>query len=126
MAYLLENNSPTQIASAADFSAFRDTFLSHLSDLSGSNEEMEYFSDLGNRLEAFSNQAMDVEVPETMVDLHIKFLRIVKGILTLKDCPLNPNDPMGKMLLIQKANAYINLVGNFFQNDFQNYLNNFN
>ena len=126
MAYLLVNNSPTQISSAADYTAFRDTFFSHLSDFSGSSEDLEYFSDLGNRLEVFLNQAMDIQVPETMVDLHIKFLRIGKGILTLRDYSLDSDDPMGKMILAQKASAYINLVGDFFNNDFQNYFSKFN
>lgn len=126
MAYLLLNNSPTQISSTDELSAFMDTFSSHLSGFSGSSEDSEYFSDLGNRLEVFLNQAIAIEVPETMVDMHIKFLRIANGILTLRDCSLGTNDPMGKMILMQKASAYVNLVSDFFKNDFQNYFNKFN
>jgi hypothetical protein len=123
MAYLLISNAPTQILTTDDFSAFKDTFFSHLADLSdsSSNENLEYFSDLGDRLEVIINQAMGIKVPETMVNLHVKFLRIAKGILTLRDSSFDANDPMGKMVLLSKATAYINLVGDFFQNDFKNY-----
>ena len=78
MTYLLMSNSPVQLSTTADFTAFQNDFFSHLDDaLSGSNSnDSEYFSDLGNRLEVVANQAMDIQVPETMVDLHVKFLRI--------------------------------------------------
>jgi len=122
MAYLLVSNAPVQLSTSDDLSAFQDDFLSHLADLSDTNGDSEYFSDLGNRLEAFLNQVNDIQVPKTLVDLHVKFLRIAKGILTLRDSSLDLNDPMGKMLLSTKATAYVKLVSDFFQNDFQNYL----
>lgn len=121
MGYLFVSNAPSQFSTMADFTTFQDNFFSHLADLSGSNNDPTYFSDLGNRLEVCLNQVNNVSVPETMVDLHVKFLRLVKGILTLRDSSLSQNDPMGKMVLLTKVNAYINLVNDFFQNDFQDY-----
>lgn len=127
MAYLLINNSPTQLLTADDFSAFQETFFSNLSNLSdGSPASLEYFSDLGNRLEIFLNQAQDVEVPETMLSLHIKFLRINKGLLSLRssdDNSLMFSDSLGKVLILSKISAYVNLYSDFFQNDFKNYFN---
>lgn len=121
--YLLLNNSPTSLTTSADFSAFQEDFFSHLVNLGNTNvkDDLEYFSDLGDRLEIFSNQVLDVEVPETMVDEHIKFLRIVKGLLTLRDGPDIANDPMAKMAAMSKALAYSNLLSEWFQNDFKNY-----
>ena len=122
------SNSPVQLSTTADFTAFKNDFFSHLDDaLSSSNSnDSEYFSDLGNRLEVVVNQAMDIQVPETMVDLHVKFLRIAKGILTLRDSSFDENDPMGKTVLLTKVQAYLNLVSDFFQNDFKNYFEQFN
>lgn len=119
--YLFINNAPTQLATVADFSAFRDTFFSHLSDLSNSNDDSEYFSDLGNRLEIISNQALDVQVPETMLDMHIKFLRIIEGILTLRNYSDIQDDPIKKLLVMNRAIGYVGLVSDFFENDFKNY-----
>ena len=60
-----------------------------------------------------------------MLDLHIKFIRLIKGVLTLRDYSFNPNDPMEKVVILGKINAYMKLTSDFFQNDFQGYLNNF-
>jgi len=126
MTYLLMSNSPVQLSTTADFTTLQNDFFSHLADLSSSTSDSEYFSDLGNRLEVVVNQAMDIQVPETMVDLHVKFLRIAKGILTLRDLPFDANDPMGKTVFLTKVQAYLNLVSDFFQNDFKNYFEQFN
>jgi hypothetical protein len=126
MMYLLINNAPVQLSTSADFSAFSDDFMSRVADLSSSNNNSEYFSDLADRLEVVLNQANDVEVPETMVDLHVKFLRIAKGILTLRNSSFDLNDPMGKLLLLTKVKDYGGLVADFFQNDFQDYFKELN
>ena len=126
VAYIFVNNAPfklSTLATTADFSAFSDDLVSHLTSFSGSSSDTEYFSDLGNRLEAFLNQIADVPVPETMLDLYVKFLRIARGILTLREYNFNSSDPMGQMVLVTKSKAYIELTGDFFQNDFKNYLN---
>lgn len=119
--YLLVNNSPVQFAAAEDFSAFYEEFSSNLADLSDPNNDSEYFSDLGKRLEIFSNQINDIQVPETMVDLHIKFLRIVKGVLTLQDSPETTGDPLARAMLLVKAKGYTELMLSFAQNDLLKY-----
>lgn len=120
--YLLVNNSPVQFAAAEDFSAFYEEFSSHLADLSDPNSDTEYFSDLGERLEIFSNQLNNVQVPETMVDLHIKFLRIIKGLLTLQDSPGEATgDPLARAMLLVKAKGYTELMLSFAQNDLLKY-----
>lgn len=126
MGYLFVSNSPTPILTSADFSAFQEDLLSHLTEISDPSVSLEYFSDLGNRLEVFLNQTNDVEVPETIVDLHIKFLRLSKGLLALRDSSqADASDPLERLLIISKAQTYANLFSDFFQNDFQNYFKNF-
>ena len=119
--YLLVNNSPVQFAAAEDFSDFYEEFSSHLADLSDPNNDPEYFSDLGERLEIFSNQINDVQVPETMVDLHVKFLRIIKGVLTLQDSPKTTGDPLARAMFLVKAKGYTELMLSFAQNDLLKY-----
>lgn len=121
--YLIASNLPKQMESPEDFQKFVDDFYSKLAGLSESSKDVAYFSDLGDRLEAFVNQAADIEVPETMVDLHIKFFRILKGILTLKDQTFSSSDPMGQVAIVNKASAYTEMFGDFFKNDFSEYFN---
>ncbi|HOX10840.1 MAG TPA: hypothetical protein PK333_02520 [Candidatus Moranbacteria bacterium] len=126
MLYLVINNSPIPLTSYNDIEDFREDFLSHLANLSDSNADLTYFADLGNRLELFSNQAVAVQVPENLVELHIKILRIIKGILTLQESPDSSDDPLARAILFTKAGKYVNLVDNFIQNDLKNHLERYN
>ncbi len=126
MLYLVINNSPIPLTSYRDIVTFREDFLSHLANLSDPNADLAYFTDLGNRLEIFSNQAIAVQVPENLVDLHIKILRIIKGVLTLQDSPDSSDDPLARAILFTKAGKYVNLVDSFVQNDLKNHLEQYN
>lgn len=124
IAYLLESNAPTPILTTSQFLKFKEDFLSHLHDLSDINADLSYFSDLADRYEVFISEAEQLSVPESMVDLHIKFLRISKGVLALCDSPeLNPSDPLGRIIILKKADSYLNLFANFMRNDLLNYIN---
>ena len=124
MIYLFISNMPEKISSVSDLTSFWEDFSSRLKEYSLDGSNVAYFSDLGTRLESFSNQAVDVEVPETMVDLHIKFLRIVKGILTIRDLPFDSSDSMGKMIILSRTKSYTELFYDFL-GDFQNYFSRF-
>ncbi|NMC87399.1 MAG: hypothetical protein GYA69_03005, partial [Candidatus Moranbacteria bacterium] len=126
MLYLLVSSAPADLATKEDFAAFQEDFISHLSEISDPGVDLKYFSDLGVRLEAFYEQAVKIEVPETMVDLHIKFFRIVKGVLSMKDLEVDSSDPLGRMVIFSKANNYIELISDFFRNDFSDYFLNLN
>lgn len=120
--YLLANNAPQSILTENDAENFYQDFLLRLSD-PGSN--IDYFSDLGDRLELFSNQMNNIEVPETAVDLHIKFLRLIQGILSLRTMPAIDiaNDPIQSQVTLLKAKGYADLFDDFFNNDVRNYFN---
>lgn len=128
MGYLLINNAPTPILSADDYATFQEEFSSHLVGLSGSETsaaDLNYFADLGNRVEIFLSQAATIEVPETMLEMHIKFLRLAKGLLTIGDFSQTSfNDPMVQVSVSTKISAYAKMYVDFFQSDFQNYFDN--
>lgn len=121
IAYLLESNAPVAIESNSDFEAFKEDFISHLTDLANASSDYTYFSELGNRLELFLSQVNAVEVPASMVEMHVKALRIMHGFLTLRDMEVNPGDPMAKMELLTKIQDLSDMVADFFGNDFQKY-----
>ena len=121
--YLLVSNSPTPIATTEDLDALQTDFLNRLADFSNP-ENIAYFSDFGNRLAIFSQQLNTLEVPETMVDLHLKFTRIINASLFLQNLSTanSAADPMGKMVEMTKFKDIITLLSDFFTNDFQSYL----
>lgn len=124
MIYLLVSNIPTQFLKTSSLSPFIESFYSHFYNIPNlSKEDLEYFSDLANRLDTYVNQALDIPVPEKMLDLHIKFLRILKGTSTLQNSYTNSSDPIGQMVFSKQIISYIELVDNFFQDDFQDYFN---
>ncbi|KKQ51708.1 MAG: hypothetical protein US70_C0014G0011 [Parcubacteria group bacterium GW2011_GWD2_38_11] len=121
--YILLSNAPGVILTSTDLEAFNENFKNQLISISNPNTNLEYFVDLGNRLELFTNQTNDVEVPETMFELHIKFLRITKGLsLTFQGFSyINDSDPIERMAICTKISAYTNLYSDFLTTDLQNY-----
>jgi hypothetical protein len=104
--FLLISNSPTPITSNGDAIKLRDQFLSKLMTVTGSNPDLEYFYTLSDKLNVFLSQSDEIEVPENILDLHKRFLQVVKGFAQLKD-PSTPaiTDPMMRMVTLNKARA---------------------
>ncbi len=125
--YLLISNAPISIVTTEDLDTFQNDFMNRLADFS-SPENTKYFSDLGNRLELFLQQYNTLEVPETMIDLHLKFARLIGATSFLKNLPASDNttDPLGKMLILTKIKDLTGLLNVFFANDFQDYLKQIN
>lgn len=123
--YLLGSNSPAPIFTDTEAQAFKENFQIHLNSLSTLNPDLAYFSDFGDRLELFSNQINNIEVPETMVAIHIKFLRLIEGFLSMRENASPVNDPVAGMIALRKVSGLIDLTVDFFENDAQNYFNQF-
>lgn len=123
ISYLIAANFPVSISSEADIKNYAGEFEERFATLSTTNPDMKYFSDLGNRLELFSAQAIVIEVPETMLDMHIKLLRLVGGFLTLREEKSSVQDPMAQSVLMGKVQNLMNLLVDLFRNEFQNYVN---
>ncbi|MEI7621418.1 MAG: hypothetical protein WCJ51_02700, partial [Candidatus Moraniibacteriota bacterium] len=123
--YLLESNAPVPIATADEFVAFREDFVNRFSEVS-SSENVLYFADMKERLAVFLQQFNMLEVPETMVDLHLKFVRIINGVLSLQSADAliseNKNDPMGKIVNLTKINDLMAIFSDFLSVELQAYL----
>jgi hypothetical protein len=59
-----------------------------------------------------------------MLEMHIKFIKIVKGSLLLKTTGYSnsAHDPMGKIIMLTKANDLIKLFSDLVTNDLSNYI----
>lgn len=118
--YILASNLPGTMTSEADLKSIVSDFQSHLATLSTTNPDNKYFADLGDRLELFSNQMMELEVPENMLPLHIKFMRLVQGFLSLRENESSSNistDPVSYLVTLNKIQDLINLFIDFNDNN---------
>jgi hypothetical protein len=123
--YILIANAPESMLQAPNLASVQQELLTQISALSDQGAKGEYFIDLGNRVEIITAQLSDLEVPETMKDLHIKFLRLAKGLLVLRDTPSTIGDPIARISTIGKANAFLQMYAEFLANDFNGYFNRF-
>ena len=122
IAYLIESNLPVQIATTADFKTFGDSFKDHLYSLSTSNPDLDYFSDLGDRIDLFLTQINSIDVPETMLDFHIKLIGLSKGMLSMREVnPPTKEDPLATMIIFSKAQNLATLLSDLFQNKLPDY-----
>lgn len=120
--YVLTSNLPQAVVSKSDLQSVIDDFQSRLATLSTTNPDINYFSDLGNRLELFLNQLNEIEVPENMLDLHIKFMRLGKGFLSLRESSTPTQDPVAQLIMLNKVQDLIELFVDFNENGLTKYL----
>lgn len=114
--YLLFSNLPQTISSAADFESFKSTFADKLSGLSSDSPDYDYFRNLASSLDTACKQATSIEVPESLVDLHIKLIQLVNGYLALRDPSLpGVEDSVTRIIIMSRARMLIELTHTFFQ-----------
>lgn len=119
--YILVSNAPTPVTTSEELAVFQKDFEKRLADFA-TTENAAYFSDLGDRLEIVSKQLGDMEVPETMLALHMKFSRIIAGFLSLRDLPrVNSSDPVGNIVTLNKAMSLAAIFSDFLTTDFSDY-----
>jgi hypothetical protein len=121
--YLIDSNLPNTISSYDDYILFGDNFKNELYSLSTATPDTKYFSDLGDRLELFSKQINEVEVPQTALNIHLKFLSLINAALSLREFTSSPQDPMTTVVLFSKIQNVIDLTTDFLENDYQEYFN---
>lgn len=122
VAYVLISNAPEAIETSDDAEKMKQEFADNLKMMSDPNYDGQYFYDLAKKVELSIDQLQQIEVPQSMVELHVKFLRLAKGLLVLRDTPSTTGDPMARIATVSKAATFFNLYSDFFENDLKNYL----
>ncbi|MFZ1720519.1 MAG: hypothetical protein WAU28_04195 [Candidatus Moraniibacteriota bacterium] len=120
MAYIMANNSPStfqtedQLQSIASNVADQSNNALLLGDFS-------YISDLSKNGERMLEQIKEVEVPESMVDMHLKALQMAKYAVSLKDELIatknNMDDPLQNIATLSKIQGFLN-VSSVFATEF--------
>ena len=111
--YIFASNSPTPITSASDItSTMTQTAEQLLSAISSQNPApLENISKSGG---AILDQLKDVEVPEDLVDLHIKAMQYALYAISLKDLlKSNTADPLLTVVNFSQISAFIQSLSSF-------------
>lgn len=91
--------------------------------MKGVSPDYDYFRNLSPAVEAFIEKAQGVEVPETLLDTHVSFLRILKGYLALKDpsLPKIEEDLMVGISTYSKMRGLNRIMTSFLDENFVKY-----
>lgn len=113
MAYLMANNSPRTFQTEDDLSSMlTDLSTESVSALLSGN--MEYVNQLSKRGEKMLEELKDVEVPEKMLDVHVKALKMAKYAMQLKgELEPSQDDPLGQIAVLSKAQGFFGSVTGF-------------
>ncbi|OGI17920.1 MAG: hypothetical protein A3J63_00395 [Candidatus Moranbacteria bacterium RIFCSPHIGHO2_02_FULL_40_12b] len=116
LSYIAISNSPKKISDIKDIDAFSEEFLQQVTMLSNSMSNISYFKDIAEKGEAAYDQMKEVEVPENMLDIHEKGLRLFKYAISLKDKD-NPddNDPVRTITQLSNIQSLISISLSFAQ-----------
>lgn len=114
--YIIFTNSPKIIQSQDDFTSFQSEFSEKLSGLSSDDPDYDYFRNFASKLEIAVEQAKATEVPESLLDVHIKLIQLTNGYLALRDPSLpGIEDPTTRIIIMSRAKMLMELTYTFFQ-----------
>lgn len=116
LAYILANNSPKNFHTENDFqSVMAASGIEMMTAMAtGDTRSLEGFSKRGEKI---LKELKDVEVPEAMLDVHVKATKMAKYFITLKDESVmnGTGDPLGQIASLSKVQGFLGVVGDFSQ-----------
>jgi hypothetical protein len=115
MSYLMANNSPKDFRTENEMSSIL-TSVSTESFMSLSLGNMSPLNDVATKGESILKAAKDIEVPEAMLETHIKALKISKYAVQLKpELAPNPSDPLGQIAALSRLQGLVGVASSFSQ-----------
>ncbi len=107
ISYIMVNNSPITMEKNADFQKVVDA-LSTDSIGALSSGDFGYLDTFSVQGQKFLDQIKDVEVPESMLDTHVKAMQLAEYAVTLKDELKNSQtDPLGQVAAYGKVQGFL-------------------
>lgn len=115
--YIIVTNSPQSIGTEEDVSNFQNEILSYVSEFSNDTSTIpEYFNDLADKGESMLDQLKDIEVPESLLEYHIKGLQLANYAISLKDQHEDTSeDPVSTAIYLSKGYNLLALTQSLFQ-----------
>lgn len=120
MAYILANNAPRKFSEGSDFgSMISSVGVGSLTSMAlGDSDALE---DLAKKGEKTLKEIKDIEVPEGMLDVHAKAIKMAKYSITLKEEVKGKNqqqDPLGQIASFSKIQGLLGVMSDFSQEVF--------
>ncbi len=114
--YILISNSPQKISNEQDIENFGKQVINQTQLFASNLSDVSYFKGLADRGEKTLEQFKDLEVPEKLLDIHKKGLKLANYAISLKDTANpDPNDPIGTITKLSKVQSLITLSQEFGQ-----------
>jgi hypothetical protein len=110
--YILATNSPQSIQTEEDIQKTYSTISDNITMFSSDTSSIpEYFTNLSEKGASALEQIKDVEVPELMIDYHIKGMQLANYAISLKEeADKKTSDPVAMFFSISKANNLLTLT----------------
>jgi Bacterial TSP3 repeat len=107
IAYIIANNSPREFQTEDDFSNMLTNITKDsVAELTSGN--MNLLNQLSKHGEKIMEELKNIEVPEKMLDTHIKALKTAKYAIQLKEeLGAAQNDPLGQIAALAKAQGFL-------------------
>lgn len=117
VSYILINNSPQKITEAKDLENFTQEIVIQVELFSISMNNTKYFNDLADKGESVLEQLKGLEVPEKLLDYHIKGMKMAKYAISLREeAAMTSDDPIANIANLSKVQNLINLSIEFSDN----------
>lgn len=122
--YIIATNSPQPIENQDDMQEAFNEMLGSMDEFSNNTSSIpEYFTNLSEKGSSMLEQMKNVEVPQSMVDFHIKGLQLATYAISLEDkISEQTDDPVAMMLSMSKVNNLLYLTTSLF-NEMKDELN---
>lgn len=116
LAYILANNSPKSFHTEGEFESVMSSFgVETMTAMAIGNTQ--YLEDFSKRGEKMLKELKDVTVPEDMLDVHVKAVKMAKYSMTLKDESVvnGTTDPLGQIASLSRVQGFLGVIGDFSQ-----------
>lgn len=111
VAYLAAANAPTKISDPSDMMKLSQEIITQANISAATMTDFGYFDGIAEKGDSFMAQIRDVEVPENLLDKHIKGLQLGNYAISMKD-KVKPDmtDPIASIKSLSKVQGAIGLA----------------
>ena len=109
--YILANNFPTAISSTDDVTKAGDELVKQVGVFANGFSNMSYFDSLQGNAENILNQMEEVAVPENMLDIHARGVKIAEQAIRIKSRVNNTDvDPAAQIVNLSQMSELIGMA----------------
>lgn len=114
LSYILATNMPQKISSEEDIAQLIATAVTDLENITSNHTRAAYLVSLAEKGKDILGQLADLDVPENLVDVHIKGMQMAQYAINLKAViAQDDNDPLNTIVVLSKVQGLLSLSMDF-------------